>query len=149
MLDRQPPEENQIFDFNPSLTGASLLIKEVDVLPILEQSLFLKSSGEYCTGSYRFYRLRLVKPDQYPQFFRESYNPVFPAGEWISERANALKIAKTPPPPLLKGRHLIKEGLTPSQKFGSLLEVAYQAQLNEEIHSVPDAIKLLKDNNLL
>ena len=91
--------------------------------------------------------LRVCKADKNGR--GEPYNPVFPAGEWISERANALKIAKTPPPPLLKGRHLIKEGLTPSQKFGSLLEVAYQAQLNEEIHSVPDAIKLLKDNNLL
>ena len=77
------------------------------------------------------------------------YNPVFPAGKWLSEKAAALKVAKAPLAPLLQGRHLIKEGLAPNKKFGSLLEVAYQAQINGEINSVSDAIKLLKNNNML
>ncbi len=91
--------------------------------------------------------LRVCKADKNGR--GESYNPVFPAGEWISKRAAALKVTKAPLAPLLKGRHLIDEGLTPSEKFSSLLETAYQAQLNGEFNSVKEAIKLLKEKNLL
>ena len=91
--------------------------------------------------------LRVCKADKNGR--GEPYNPVFPAGKWLSEKAAALKVTKTPLAPLLQGRHLIKEGLAPNKKFGNLLEIAYQAQINGEIHSVSEAIKLLKNNNML
>ena len=91
--------------------------------------------------------LRVCKADKNGR--GEPYNPHYPTGEWLLEKAEILKVTKSPIPPLLKGRHLIKEGLAPNKKFGNLLEIAYQAQINGEICTVKEAIKFLKEKNLL
>ena len=91
--------------------------------------------------------LRVCKADKNGR--GEPYNPHYPTGEWLLEKAEVLKVTKSPIPPLLKGRHLIKEGLAPNKKFSNLLEIAYQAQINGEICTVKEAIKFLKEKNLL
>ena len=77
------------------------------------------------------------------------YKGEYPAGNWLLEKATSLKVSKSPPKPLLQGRHLIKFGLIPGRQFGKLLDQAYQAQLNGEIKSAKEAILLLEKKELL
>lgn len=46
--------------------------------------------------------------------------------------------------PIVKGRHLIAAGLTPSPEFGNILRHAFQAQLNGEFLTVEGGIEFIK-----
>ena len=72
------------------------------------------------------------------------YDWKYPVVDWLLEKAQKLQVEKKPPQPILKGRHLIQEGLKPSKQFSKLLEIAYQAQLDKKINSVEEGLKLLK-----
>ena len=67
----------------------------------------------------------------------------FEAGEWLRERSSALGVLHNPPPPLVMGRDLIALGLTPSESFKSLLERAYNAQLDQLFFTREEALKWL------
>lgn len=54
-------------------------------------------------------------------------------------REEALK-----PDPLLRGRDLLKMGLKPGPRFGEILSAVYDAQLDEEISTYEEAIKLVQ-----
>ncbi len=54
----------------------------------------------------------------------------FPAGDWLSAKARALKIFKSGPLPLVRGRHLIALGRAPGPEFQPLLDECFQAQLD-------------------
>jgi tRNA nucleotidyltransferase/poly(A) polymerase len=47
------------------------------------------------------------------------------------------------PAPLITGKDLISKGINPCKRFGELLDKVYKAQLNEQIHTRYDALKLL------
>jgi len=64
----------------------------------------------------------------------------FKAGEWLRERADALGVLHSPLDPLLKGRDLIRAGLSPSETFGHILKRAYEAQLDGKITSRDEAL---------
>jgi tRNA nucleotidyltransferase (CCA-adding enzyme) len=77
-------------------------------------------------------------------FFGRSFNgPIpehFDAGDWLYEHAGALGVLHNPPAPLLMGRDLIGLGLSPSEKFKSILESAFNAQLNQEFSTREGAL---------
>jgi tRNA nucleotidyltransferase (CCA-adding enzyme) len=52
------------------------------------------------------------------------------AARWIENAARKLKIEASRPTPILKGRHLLKLGMTPGPAMGELLKAAYEAQLD-------------------
>jgi tRNA nucleotidyltransferase (CCA-adding enzyme) len=64
----------------------------------------------------------------------------FVAGEWLLERAEALEVTTGPPRPLVLGRHLIAEGLTPGPGFAPILRDCYEAQLAGEFTTEDDAL---------
>lgn len=68
----------------------------------------------------------------------------FEAGEWLHERALALSVLFEPPAPLLMGRDLIALGLAPSESFKSILERAYDAQLDQIFFTREQALEWLK-----
>lgn len=47
------------------------------------------------------------------------------------------------PSPMITGKDLISKGINPCKRFGELLDKIYKAQLNEQIHTKIDALKLL------
>ncbi len=63
----------------------------------------------------------------------------------IKEIAQSLNLNKEAVKPLVMGRHLIEWGLTPGPKFGKLLKVLFDLQLDGDINSVEDAKKWWED----
>ena len=64
------------------------------------------------------------------------------AMDWFLERARELGVDRSPPRPLLLGRHLIDLGMTPGPKIGELLKQVYEKQLDGEITTTDEAITL-------
>ena len=63
----------------------------------------------------------------------------------IKKRAEQLSVLTCKPKPLLYGRDLIELGLNPSTLFSTILEVAYDAQLQEHFTNIKDAKIWLKN----
>lgn len=61
------------------------------------------------------------------------------------EHAHKFGSLVTPPPPLLQGRDLISLGCTPSEEFKTILESAYEAQLNQKFDSHEQGLTWLKE----
>ena len=53
-----------------------------------------------------------------------------PQGVWLAERAQALQVADSAPKRIILGRHLIAQGHKPAGWFSSVLEEAFEAQLD-------------------
>ena len=68
----------------------------------------------------------------------------FPAGEWLLEEASKLSVHERPPQPFLKGRHLLELGMKQGPSMGSLLEKAFDAQINGQIRSLKEALDWAK-----
>jgi tRNA nucleotidyltransferase (CCA-adding enzyme) len=64
------------------------------------------------------------------------------AMDWFLERARELGVDRSPPKPLLLGRHLIDLGMTPGPGMGALLKQIYEKQLDGEITTVEEGIAL-------
>lgn len=47
----------------------------------------------------------------------------------LLERAHELEVREKPPRPILMGRHLVEVGMAPGRDFATILEAAYEAQL--------------------
>ncbi|MGD9547131.1 MAG: CCA tRNA nucleotidyltransferase [Candidatus Krumholzibacteriia bacterium] len=73
---------------------------------------------------------RLVRVARADRRGRPPLEDDFPAGPWLLERAEALKVERRAPRPLVQGRHLIALGRTPGPDFGPILDVCYEAQLD-------------------
>ncbi len=63
----------------------------------------------------------------------------FPEGRELIEKAEKLNIVDKQPKKILMGRHLIEMGLTPGTKFGTILDAAYEAQLDGSIKTLEEA----------
>lgn len=85
----------------------------------------------------------VAQADFFGRSFKGDTPKSFEAGEWLRERASALGVLHNPPPPLVMGRDLIALGLHPSEKFKSILDKAYNAQLNQEFATHEGALKWL------
>ena len=73
----------------------------------------------------------------------------FEAGEWILQRAKELNVLTTPPKALILGRDLIALGLKPSAEFKTILEKAYQAQLDGAFQTKEEGLNWLKEQAFL
>jgi tRNA nucleotidyltransferase (CCA-adding enzyme) len=67
------------------------------------------------------------------------------AMDWFLERARELGVDRSPPKPLLLGRHLLDLGMPPGPKMGELLKQVYEKQLDGEIATTEKAIEYAKD----
>lgn len=63
----------------------------------------------------------------------------------IRERTSAIPPADVAPTPLLNGDDLTALGITPGPEFGELLTALYRAQLNEQISTREDAMKMVTE----
>jgi tRNA nucleotidyltransferase (CCA-adding enzyme) len=63
----------------------------------------------------------------------------------LRSRAHALALANTFPRPLLLGRHLISLGLKPSPRFKTILDLAFEAQLDGAFADESGALAWLKN----
>jgi tRNA nucleotidyltransferase (CCA-adding enzyme) len=73
-----------------------------------------------------------------------SIKGLYEAGDWLLEKAKRLDVYNHPPKPLIQGRDLIDLGLKPSKEFKTILDRVYMAQLEGEISTYDEGIKLLK-----
>ncbi len=64
------------------------------------------------------------------------------AMDWFLERARELGVDRSPPKPLLLGRHLLDLGMTPGPEMGALLKAIYEKQLDGEITTTEEGIAL-------
>jgi tRNA nucleotidyltransferase (CCA-adding enzyme) len=64
------------------------------------------------------------------------------AMDWFLDKARALGVDRSPPKPLLLGRHLLGLGVEPGPGMGALLKQVYERQLDGEIATTADAITL-------
>ena len=62
------------------------------------------------------------------------------AMEWFRARAHALGVQHQPPPPLLRGRHLLALGVAPGPRVGEILKQVYERQLDGEVATLENAI---------
>lgn len=61
----------------------------------------------------------------------------FPAGDWLAQKAENLKVADAAPKPVILGRHLIDRGYQPGPHFKPILDAAFEAQLEGEFEDEP------------
>lgn len=88
--------------------------------------------------------IKIAKADFFGRTFNGEIPEIFEAGEWLYTSASRLGVLCEPPQPLLMGRDLIAFGLAPSESFKTLLESAYEAQLNQLFFTHEEAISWLK-----
>src|SRR5437867_4430645 len=62
------------------------------------------------------------------------------AMDWFLERARTLGVEHRPPPPILRGRHVLALGLTPGPRVGEILKAVYEQQLDGTIATLEEAI---------
>ena len=67
------------------------------------------------------------------------------AMDWFLERARELGVDRSPPKPLLLGRHLLDLGMPPGPAMGALLKQVYEKQLDGEIKTTEEGIALATD----
>jgi len=85
----------------------------------------------------------VAKADFFGRAFVGDIPENFEAGEWLYERASALGVLVEPPVPLLMGRDLIALGMAPSEAFKSILDNAYDAQLDQKFSTREQALEWL------
>ena len=85
--------------------------------------------------------IRVAEADFFGRDFLKERPACFEAGKWLCGRAETLGVLHEPPHPLIMGRDLIAMGLIPSEAFKTLLDAAYEAQLNLEFTVREEALK--------
>lgn len=68
----------------------------------------------------------------------------FPEGTWLLEQTRQLDIEANAPRPLMLGRHLLELGIKPGPDFGTLLDHAYEAQLDGAFEDIESGYKYLQ-----
>ena len=92
--------------------------------------------------------LTLARADFFARTTPEALRKEYKAGDWLEAKAKELEVLKEALAPLLKGKDLISLGLTPSERFKTLLEKAYEAQLEGKFDTPTQAIKWAETNLL-
>ena len=64
------------------------------------------------------------------------------AMDWFLERARELGVDRSPPKPLVLGRHLLELGMTPGPEMGVVLKQIYEKQLDGEFKTTEDGVRL-------
>jgi tRNA nucleotidyltransferase (CCA-adding enzyme) len=92
--------------------------------------------------------LTLARADFFARTTPEALRKEYKAGDWLEAKAKELEVLKEALAPLLRGKDLISLGLTPSERFKTLLEKAYEAQLEGKFDTHTQAIKWAETNLL-
>jgi len=87
---------------------------------------------------------RLVRVAAADHAGRPPLHEPFLAGSWLLERARALAVERSAPPPLLRGRDLLRLGLEPGPAVGRLLDACYEAQIEGRVGSREEALELAR-----
>ena len=74
----------------------------------------------------------------------EAQKGVFEAGEWLLEKARALKVENGPPDSLVLGRDLVAMGMEPSPEFRTILDEVYELQLEGVLKSREEALAYIR-----
>ena len=82
----------------------------------------------------------LAKADFLGRSTPEAKSGIYKAGEWLLTQAEALQVTTAPPAPILQGRDLIALGLTPSTRFGEILDAVYEQQIEGKLQSQEEAL---------
>jgi tRNA nucleotidyltransferase (CCA-adding enzyme) len=88
----------------------------------------------------------LAKADFLGRSTEEAKSGLYPAGEWLLQQAEKLKVKNRPLPPLIQGRDLIALGLTPSPQFGEILDTLYREQIEGKLQSHEEALAYIKQH---
>jgi tRNA nucleotidyltransferase (CCA-adding enzyme) len=67
------------------------------------------------------------------------------AQEWFIEKVRELQVEQKAPDPILKGRHLIQMGMSPSPEFKKILDAVYELQLDGKVTGLEEAIKVAEE----
>jgi len=86
----------------------------------------------------------VAKADFLGRTTQESLRGDYEAGEWLLEKAKALKVQNRPLDNLLQGRDLIDLGLEPSPEFKMILDNVYDLQLEGTLCSKEEALDYVK-----
>lgn len=86
----------------------------------------------------------IAKADFLGRTAQESSHGPYEAGEWLLEKAKALKVQNKPLGNLLQGRDLIALGLEPSPKFTTILDEVYELQMEGRVYTKEDALRYVK-----
>ncbi|MBF0278989.1 MAG: HD domain-containing protein [SAR324 cluster bacterium] len=132
------------------MTEENALIETVKTLVAehLRPAYLYGDRGQITEGAIRRLSLRvsiplLVKVAQADHFGRTTPDAIareFPAGEWLLEQAEVLKVRDRQPAPILMGRHLISLGMKPGPEMGQILKIAFELQLDGKIAALDQAL---------
>jgi len=86
----------------------------------------------------------VAKADFLGRTTQESLHGDYEAGEWLLEKAKALKVQNKPLDKLLQGRDLINLGLEPSPEFKVILDEVYELQMDGDICTKEEALEYVK-----
>ena len=86
----------------------------------------------------------LARADHLGRTTQDAIEGVYPAGEWLLKKAQELNVRHEKPKAFLRGRDLIQAGMTPGAEFKTILQRAYEAQIEGEINSRQEATEWLK-----
>jgi tRNA nucleotidyltransferase (CCA-adding enzyme) len=83
---------------------------------------------------------RVAKADTLGRRGPVEKEPRVAAVEWFRARVEALGVAQGPPPPLLKGRHVLELGLRPGPRVGRITDLVYELQLDGAVRTLEEAV---------
>ena len=86
----------------------------------------------------------LAKADFLGRTTAEAKKGTLEAGEWLTKQAELLNVHKKPLVPLLQGRDLMRAGMEPSKAFKTVLDDAYEAQIDDVFSTPDEALSWLK-----
>ncbi len=86
----------------------------------------------------------VAKADFLGRTTQESLRGDYKAGEWLLEKAKALKVQNRPLDNLLQGRDLINLGLEPSPEFKMILDEVYELQIDGAVSSKEEALDYVR-----
>jgi tRNA nucleotidyltransferase (CCA-adding enzyme) len=89
--------------------------------------------------------LRVSQADFLGRTTQEAQDGIDPSASWLSERIEKILGKNLSIRPLLLGRHLIQMGLKPGPKFKNILNMAFEAQLDNIFTTEEEALLWLKD----
>jgi tRNA nucleotidyltransferase (CCA-adding enzyme) len=142
----------------PSINFLTQLSDEKELLeqikPLIKEHLMPSQLYQQNSGNSAVRRLstrvnienlvRLATADHFGRTTNEAKQRVYPAGEWLLRKARQLKVHTNKPQAILQGRHLIQLGLQPGVQFKSILDMAFEAQLDGAFENEQEALVWLK-----
>lgn len=88
--------------------------------------------------------ITLATADCFGRTTPQALNRDFPAGLWLSERAQALQIYHDKPRPLVMGKDLMALGIPPGPEMGKLLKKLFHLQLKGRFSVREEGLRLIK-----